>query len=207
MAKGRAGAVSKRSGLVEAAWIGGGSVRVRPNGHRKTRFQRRIVREFLLEYNREAGTKFEVQRDGEPPEPVEICDDTRTGDQIGIEVTIESYEDAPARSVRQRTRGKRALEDWLTRSDSQENLRVLRWVNQAIRRKSKRRYRFPGRLLLLVVPYSIRLHLTRMKEQLRVLRVPAKHPFHEIYVYSTQGEPYQLFPSRKWIGTYTAHNE
>ena len=193
--------------MVEAAWIGGGVVRVRPNDQRKTRWRRRIVREFLLEYNREGGTKYEVQGEGKPPEPVEICDDTRTGDQIGIEVASGASEDAPASSVWQRARGKRAPEDGLTPSDAPETLRGLRGVNQAMRRKSTRRYRFPGRLVLLVVTSPSRLHLTRMKEQLSMLRVPAKHPFHEIYVYSTHGEPYQLFPARKWIGTYTAQNE
>ncbi len=180
---------------------------MRPNDQRGTRWRRGIVREFLLEYNREGGTKFKGQRDEEPPEPVEICDDTRTRDQIGIEVAMESWEDAPAKSVGQRVRAKRAPEAGRPRSDAQETLRGLRGVNQAMRRQSKSRYRFPGRLLLVVVTDPIRLRLTRLKEQLRILRVPAKHPFHEIYVCSTHGEPYQLFPSRKWIGTYTAQNE
>ena len=178
----------------------------RPEDQRKKRLQRRIVREFLLEYNLEWGTKFQVHRDGEPPEPDVICRDSRTRDQIGIEVTIEYYEGAHARSVWEQARGKKAPEYYLTQPDSQENLRVLRRVNQAMQRKSKKAYSFPGRLMLLVTTEPIRLYLTRMKKALAILRVPAQHPFNETYLYSTHGEPYQLFPERKWIGTYRSLN-
>jgi len=177
-------------------------MRERSDDQRKKRLQRRIVSDFLLEYNWDGGTKFEIQRDGEPPEPDVICHDTRTGERIGIEVTVEHYEDAHARSVWQQARGKKAPEYRLTQTDAQENIRVLRRVNEAIGRKSNKSYQFPGRLILLVTTEPFRLYLTGMKRALAILCVPVRHPFHEIYIYSTHGEPYQLFPAREWIGTY-----
>ncbi len=183
-----------------------GKVRTDTEKERKERLEVIVAREFLLDYNREKGSAFKVLASGKPPQPDVLCQDARTGEEIGIEVTIAYYDEQHAKTVWQAARGKAAGGYPLSRPDSVENLRVLQRVNEGMKGKSKKKYEFVGRLLLLVVTYPTRLYLTWMKKHLSVLRVPTMHPFHEIYVYSTRGEPYQLFPERKWIGTYRAHN-
>jgi hypothetical protein len=173
---------------------------------RKVRLEVRVSGEFLLDYNHEKRSRFKVLASGCPPQPDIICKDVETGEEIGIEVTIVYYDEQHAKSVWRAARGEAASGYPLSRPDSVENLRVLHRANLAIKRKSKKSYGFVGRILLLVATYPRRLYLTRMKEHLNALQVPATHPFHEIYIYSTRSEPYQLFPERKWIGTYKAHN-
>jgi len=173
---------------------------------RKERLEVRVAREFLLDYNQEKRSVFQVLASGRPPQPDIICKDVRTGEEIGIEVTIVYYDEQHAKAVWQTARGKEASGYPLSQPDSVENLRVFREANEAMKNKSKKSYGFVGRLLLLVVTYPPRLYLIRMKKHLSSLHVPEEHPFHEIYIYSTRSEPYQLFPERKWIGTYRAHN-
>lgn len=173
---------------------------------RKERLEVGVVQNFLLDYNWEKGTAFQVSASGNPPQPDVICKDRWTAEQIGVEVTIAYYDEQHAKTVWQAARGKATSGYPLSRSDRVENLRVLKAVNELIKGKSKKTYRFAGRLLLLAVTYPSRLYLTQMKRHLSVLQVPTTHPFHEIYIYSTRSEPYQLFPERRWIGTYRAHN-
>jgi hypothetical protein len=173
---------------------------------RKKRLEQRIATEFLLEYNCETGAAFGLLRSGVPPEPDVLCEDARTHLQMGVEIGTAYYGEEHARSVWEPVRGRKAAPYLLNRPDSVENKRVLSMVNRIIRSKSQKSYSSPGRVLLVVALEPIRLYLERMKGGLRSLRIPATHPFDEVYVFSTQGEPYELFPSRKWIGTYRALN-
>ena len=73
---------------------------------RKERLEVRVVREFLLDYNQEKGTAFEVSASGNPPQPDVICKDRRTAERIGVEVTIAYYDEHHAKAVWQAARGK-----------------------------------------------------------------------------------------------------
>jgi hypothetical protein len=178
----------------------------KPNEQRKKRLEQRIATEFLLEYNLETGAAFRFLRSGVPPEPDILCEDARTHEQIGAEIGTAYYDEEHAKSVWEPVRGRKAAPYPLTRPDSVENKRVFGMVNRIIRSKSQKSYSFQGWLLLIVALQPIRLYLERMKRDLKSLHVPATHPFDEVYVFSTHGEPYKLFPSRKWIGTFRAMN-
>ena len=128
---------------------------------RKERLEVRVAREFLLDYGQEKGSDFDVLASGKPPQPDVICRDVRSGEQIGIEVTIAYYDEQHAKAVWQAARGKEAGGYPLSRPDHVENLRVLKAVNELIKGKSKKTYQFAGRLLLLAVTYPSRLYLTR----------------------------------------------
>lgn len=170
----------------------------------KRRLEWNVATEFLLEYNHAIGSSFRATSHGKPPEPDILCKDSQTGERIGIEIGTAYYDDTHAKSVWDSARGKKASPYWISRPDAQENRRVLRNANKIIRRKSKGRYSATGRLLLVVALEPIRLYFTKIPAtDLKTLCVPQGHPFHEIYVLSTHGEPLQLYPVRRWLGTWT----
>jgi hypothetical protein len=169
----------------------------------KRQLEWNVATEFLLEYNHATARLFKAARHGTPPEPDVLCRDTRTGERISIEIGTAYYDDSHAKSVWHSARGKKASPYWISRPDPQENRRVLRNADKIICRKSRSRYSSTGRLLLVVALEPIRLYLTEiLLKDLKILRVPEIHPFDEIYVFSTHGEPLQLYPERQWIGTW-----
>ncbi len=170
----------------------------------KRRLEWNVAKEFLLEYNQATDSLFKAVKHGVPPEPDILCRDSRTGERIGIEIGTAYYDDTHAKSVWASARGNKASPYWLSQPDAQENQRVLRNASKIIHRKSKGKYSPRGRLLLVVALEPIRLYLTRISPtDIKILHVPGTHPFDEIYVFSTNGEPLQLYPVRRWVGTWT----
>lgn len=166
---------------------------------RKARVEHQIAEGFLPIYNTMTGRAFRVCRSGRPPEPDIMCKDERTGEQIGIEVTIAYYDEDHATAEWETARGKEIAGYQLPRPDWQENVRVLDRVVANIRQKARKEYQLSGRLLLVVLTYSWRLYLREVEKQLTTLRIPLRSPFSEIHVLSQHGELYQLFPERRWI--------
>jgi len=154
---------------------------------------------FLSVYNWATGTKLRVDRSGKPPEPDVLCRDERTGQEIGIEVVGAYYGEDHAKAAWGTGRGAQTEGYQLTRPDWEENKRVLDWVLQSIHDKAGKRYTVSGRLLLVVFTHPARLYLAQEEERLEELRIPTRHPFDEIHVFSQHGELYQLFPERQWI--------
>lgn len=160
-----------------------------------------IAAGLLPTYNYANGSSLCATRMGKPPEPDLICLDTLTMEQIGIEVTVAYYDHKHAKAVWEPARRKSSAPYHLTRQDHEENIRVLAHAAGIIRRKGKKRYTSPGRLLLTVLIYSDRFYLCDhdVEERLRTFRIPSAHPFDEILVFSQHGELYQLFPERRWV--------
>lgn len=168
----------------------------------KERLERTVASEFLLLYNLAKGSKFEILRAGVPPEPDIVCKDATTGEDIGIEIATAYYDPDHARAAWGPARGK-MTEPWHhTRPDRQENVQILARAIRIIRNKGKKQrtnYAVPGRLLLVVITYSLRFNLRAVRNRLKTLRIPKSHPFDEVYVMSNFGETYCLFPERMRI--------
>ena len=168
---------------------------------RKAGLETQVVEGFLLVYNRLTGRRLRVERLGLPPlrEPDVLCRDPVTGEEIGIEVVSAYSGEDHARAEWEKARGRHTAEYQLTRSDREENVRILACVARNIRRKARNKYSSPGRLLLVVLTYPQRLYLRQAEKRLTRLRIPRRHPFDEIHVLSQWSELYQLFPERRWI--------
>lgn len=166
---------------------------------RKARLETQVIEGFLPIYNKMTGRALRVERLGQPPEPDVLCSDERTGEEIGVEVGTAYYDESHATTVWGVPRGKRVSDYQLTAPDWVENIRVLARAANIIRRKARKRYEAPGRLLLTVFTYSWRLYLCQEEKRVTRLRIPKRHPFDEIHVLSQWGELYQLFPERQWI--------
>ncbi len=167
----------------------------------KARLEEDIVREFLLYHNWGRARKTRFLRAGVPPEPDTICTVDGTGEQVGIEVGNAYYDEEHAKAVWGPPRGEKTSPHFLTRPDSEENVRALAQALRRIRakgRKPRGHYHVSGRLVLIVFTYSWRLYLCDVEDRLASLRIPISHPFDEIYILS-QYELYQLFPERGWI--------
>ena len=155
---------------------------------------------FLPVYNKRTGRRLRVERLGQPPEPDVFCRDERTGEETGIEVVGAYSGEDQARAVWERARGRNAAEYQQSRPDREENVRVLAWVLRNIRKKARKPYTVSGRLLLVVFTYPWRFYLRQEEERLARLRIPRRHPFDEIHIFSPEhGELYRLFPMRRWI--------
>jgi len=169
------------------------------DARRKAEAEQRVIEEFLPGYNWATGGAFRVYRLGQPPEPDILCRDERTGEEIGVEVGTAYYDESHATTVWGAPRGKRVSDYQLTAPDWVENIRILARAANIIRRKARKRYEAPGRLLLTVFTHSWRLYLCQEVKRVARLRIPKRHPFDEIHVLSWWGELYQLFPERRWM--------
>jgi len=166
---------------------------------RKQRVEREAVSAFLVLYNHVSRSDFRIIRKGVPPEPDTICKDRKNGERIRIEVTTAYNEDAYAKAVWEKARGKKTKSYYFTRPDRLENARILTEVRRIIEKKTKKRYATPGRLLLVVLAFSQRFCVQDVRRELDILRIPKLHPFDEIYLMDQIGGVYCLFPPPRWI--------
>jgi len=168
----------------------------------KERLEWTVSNEFLPPYNHKKNSELRILRAGVPPEPDILCKNVRSDELIGIEVATAYYNADHAKAAWGPARGKNT-EPWHhTRPDRQQNVQILARALRIIRKKGKKQrtnYAVTGRLLLVVITYSIRFNLRAVRHRLAAIRMPKSHPFDEIYIMSNFGEIYCLFPARIWI--------
>src|SRR5213592_3695499 len=126
---------------------------------RKTRSERILTEDFLLTYNLIHDSSFDIVRAGDPPEPDMICRDTRSSQQLGVEVTVVYYDSTHAKSLWEPARGKTAKPYFLSRQDSECNEAFIGKIADRVKKKSRKVYSFSGKLLLIVFVEAIRFYI------------------------------------------------
>lgn len=165
---------------------------------RKSRLETNIVSAFLTPYNHATCASLTIVRQGMPPEPDVLCQDTVTRLFVGIEVVTVYHDATHAKSVWAPARGKPASLYFLTKPDSIEGRRLLARALREIRKKARKNYESPSGTMLLVQFYPWRFYLSEVAGALATLRVPGLHPFMGIYL-ASQHEIVQLYPHFQWI--------